>query len=43
MIVDLFTWLSRALTQSPEIAVGSAFIWGVLSVIFHPAISRASL
>ena len=36
MIVDLFTWLSHALTQSQEIAIGAAFIWGVLSVILSP-------
>lgn len=36
MIVDLFTRLAQALTQSPEIAVGAAFIWGVLSVILSP-------
>ncbi len=36
MIVELFTWLSGALTQSPEIAIGAAFIWGVLSVILSP-------
>jgi cytochrome c-type biogenesis protein len=36
MIVDLFTWLSGALIQSPEIAIGAAFIWGVLSVILSP-------
>ena len=36
MIVELFTWLSQALTQSPEIAIGAAFIWGALSVILSP-------
>lgn len=36
MIVDLFTWLSQALTQSPLIAIGAAFIWGILSVILSP-------
>jgi cytochrome c-type biogenesis protein len=36
MIVELFTWLSVALTQSPEIAIGAAFIWGALSVILSP-------
>jgi cytochrome c-type biogenesis protein len=36
MIVDLFTWLTGALTQSPEIAIGAAFVWGVLSVILSP-------
>jgi cytochrome c-type biogenesis protein len=36
MIIELFTWLSQALTKSPEIAIGAAFIWGVLSVILSP-------
>jgi len=36
MIVELFTWLSQALIQSPEIAILAAFIWGVLSVILSP-------
>jgi len=36
MIVELLTWLSGALTQSPEIAIGAAFIWGVLSVVLSP-------
>ena len=36
MIVELFTWLSGALTQSPEIAIGAAFIWGILSVALSP-------
>jgi cytochrome c-type biogenesis protein len=36
MIVELFTWLSTALTQTPEIAITAAFIWGVLSVILSP-------
>jgi cytochrome c-type biogenesis protein len=36
MIVDLFTWLTGALTQSTGIAIGAAFIWGVLSVILSP-------
>lgn len=36
MIVDLFTCLSQALTQSPQIAIGAAFVWGVLSVILSP-------
>ncbi|HBJ76257.1 MAG TPA: cytochrome C biogenesis protein, partial [Syntrophaceae bacterium] len=33
MLVDLFTSLTAALTQSPEIAIAAAFAWGVLSVI----------
>ena len=36
MLVDLFTSLAGALTQSPEIAIGAAFAWGVLSVILSP-------
>jgi cytochrome c-type biogenesis protein len=36
MIVELFTWLSQALTQSPEIAILAAFIWGILSVALSP-------
>ncbi|MRR16597.1 MAG: cytochrome C biogenesis protein [Deltaproteobacteria bacterium] len=36
MVVDLFTWLSHALTQTPAIAVIAASIWGVLSVILSP-------
>ena len=36
MIIELFTWLSQALTRTPEIAIGAAFIWGVLSVILSP-------
>jgi cytochrome c-type biogenesis protein len=36
MLVDLFTSLTAALTQSPEIAIGAAFAWGVLSVILSP-------
>lgn len=36
MIVDLFTWLSTALLQSPQIALTAAFVWGVLSVILSP-------
>jgi cytochrome c-type biogenesis protein len=36
MIVELFTWLSQALTQSPEIAILAAFIWGIISVALSP-------
>lgn len=36
MLVDLFTFLTSALTQSPEIAIGAAFAWGILSVILSP-------
>ena len=36
MLVDLFTSLTSALTQSPGIAIGAAFAWGILSVILSP-------
>jgi cytochrome c-type biogenesis protein len=36
MLVDLFTALTAALTQSPGIAVGAALLWGILSVILSP-------
>jgi len=36
MLVDLFTFLTGALTQSPGIAIGAAFAWGILSVILSP-------
>ncbi|PKO00512.1 MAG: cytochrome C biogenesis protein [Chloroflexi bacterium HGW-Chloroflexi-5] len=36
MLVDLFTSLTGALTQSPEIAIGAAFAWGILSVVLSP-------
>lgn len=36
MLVDLFTFLTTALTQSPGIAIGAAFAWGILSVILSP-------
>ncbi len=36
MLVDLFTSLTAALTQTPAIAIGAAFVWGILSVILSP-------
>jgi len=36
MLVDLFTSLTAALTHSPEIAIGAAFVWGVRSGILSP-------
>lgn len=32
----LFAWLSRAVEASPLIALGAAFVWGVLSVLLSP-------
>jgi len=36
MILDLFTWLSNALTGQPIIALIASFLWGVLSIILSP-------
>ncbi|HOT47131.1 MAG TPA: cytochrome c biogenesis protein CcdA [Spirochaetota bacterium] len=36
MILELFTWLSGTLTNSAGVALGGAFIWGVLSILLSP-------
>ena len=36
MLLDLFTWLSGTLTNSAGVALGGAFIWGVLSILLSP-------
>jgi len=36
MLLDLFTWLSGALTNSAGIALASSFLWGVLSIVLSP-------
>ncbi len=35
-MVELFTVLTRAVEGTPAIAIGAAFIWGVLSIILSP-------
>ena len=36
MMLDLFTWLSGALSNSAGVALAAAFIWGVLSIVLSP-------
>ena len=36
MLLELFTWLSGTLTNSAGVALGGAFIWGILSIILSP-------
>lgn len=36
MILQLFETLSRALEASPAIALGAAFVWGILSILLSP-------
>ena len=36
MLTDLFVWLTNAVQGSPTIAVGAAFLWGILSVLLSP-------
>jgi cytochrome c-type biogenesis protein len=36
MLVELFTWLSGTLYSSTGIALGGAFVWGMLSILLSP-------
>jgi len=36
MIIELMSCLSKALSANPAIALGAAFIWGVLSILLSP-------
>ncbi len=36
MLVELFTWLSGALSASAGTALAGAFLWGVLSILLSP-------
>lgn len=36
MIVEILTWLTKAIEGNPFIAVGASFIWGILSIILSP-------
>jgi len=36
MILNLFTWLSNALSGNPAIALFASFFWGILSIILSP-------
>jgi cytochrome c-type biogenesis protein len=36
MLMELFTWLSRALSSAPYIALFGSFVWGILSIILSP-------
>jgi cytochrome c-type biogenesis protein len=36
MILNLFTWLSNALSGNPIIALSASFLWGILSIILSP-------
>ena len=36
MILDLFTWLSEALSGNPAVALLASFMWGVLSIVLSP-------
>jgi len=33
---ELFTALTRAVEGTPAIAIGAAFVWGVMSIILSP-------
>jgi cytochrome c-type biogenesis protein len=36
MLLELFTWLSGALSNSAGMALTAAFVWGVLSIVLSP-------
>ncbi len=36
MIIEILTWLTKAIEGNPLIAVGASFIWGILSIILSP-------
>jgi len=36
MIIEILTWLTKAVEGNPFIAVGASFIWGILSIILSP-------
>jgi cytochrome c-type biogenesis protein len=36
MLLELFTWLSGALSNSVGMALTAAFVWGVLSIVLSP-------
>lgn len=36
MIIEILTWLTKAIEGNPFIAVGASFIWGILSIILSP-------
>ncbi|MDH4210238.1 MAG: cytochrome c biogenesis protein CcdA [candidate division WOR-3 bacterium] len=36
MIIELLTWLTKAIEGNPVIAVSASFIWGILSIVLSP-------
>lgn len=36
MIIELFSWLTRAIEGNPYIALIASFIWGILSILLSP-------
>ncbi|MCK4673667.1 cytochrome C biogenesis protein, partial [candidate division WOR-3 bacterium] len=36
MIIELFSWLTKAIEGTPYIALIAAFIWGILSILLSP-------
>ncbi|MEO0126565.1 MAG: cytochrome c biogenesis protein CcdA [candidate division WOR-3 bacterium] len=35
-MLELLTWLTKALEQNPVIAIAASFLWGILSIILSP-------
>lgn len=36
MIIEILTWLTKAIEGNPLIAIGASFLWGILSIILSP-------
>jgi cytochrome c-type biogenesis protein len=36
MIVEILTWLTKAIEGNPVVAIGASFIWGILSIVLSP-------
>lgn len=36
MLIELITWLTKAIEGNPFIAIGASFVWGILSIILSP-------
>lgn len=35
-MIELLTWLTKALEQNPVIAITASFLWGILSILLSP-------
>jgi cytochrome c-type biogenesis protein len=36
MLIEIFNWLTAAISSTPAIAITAAYIWGILSIVLSP-------